>query len=165
MVLAIEADGASYRESGSVRDRDRLRGEHLQRLGWGFHRLWSTNWFQDPQGEVAKVRDAYDRAVSATDPPAGPQAGESPAADAPAANAPPAEPPAAEPPPAEPPPAEAPPAEAPADATPPADAKPPADEASVTGPPAAPASPSAPGHDLDLVRTPGAVSGPVRDRG
>ncbi len=100
MVLAIEADGASYRESGSVRDRDRLRGEHLQRLGWGFHRLWSTNWFQDPQGEVAKVRDAYDRAVSATDPPAGPQAGESPAADAPAANAPPAEPPAAEPPPA-----------------------------------------------------------------
>jgi hypothetical protein len=32
MVLAIEADGASYRESGSVRDRDRLRGEHLQRL-------------------------------------------------------------------------------------------------------------------------------------
>ena len=33
MVLAIEADGASYRQSGSVRDRDRLRGEHLRRLG------------------------------------------------------------------------------------------------------------------------------------
>jgi very-short-patch-repair endonuclease len=72
MVLAIEADGASYRESGSVRDRDRLRGEHLQRLGWGFHRLWSTNWFTDPQAEVAKVRDAYDRAVSATEPPPDP---------------------------------------------------------------------------------------------
>jgi very-short-patch-repair endonuclease len=68
MVLAIEADGASYRESGSVRDRDRLRGEHLQRLGWHYHRLWSTNWLQDPQGEVAKVRAAYQRAVSATDP-------------------------------------------------------------------------------------------------
>src|SRR5215470_5065018 len=71
MVLAIEADGESYRESGSVRDRDRLRGEHLQRLGWRFHRLWSTNWFQDPQAEVARVRDAYERAVSATDPPPG----------------------------------------------------------------------------------------------
>jgi very-short-patch-repair endonuclease len=84
MVLAIEADGASYRESGSVRDRDRLRGEHLQRLGWGFHRLWSTNWFTDPQAEVAKVRDAYDRAVSATDPPgdADPAAGAGPAASA-----------------------------------------------------------------------------------
>jgi very-short-patch-repair endonuclease len=67
MVLAIEADGASYRESGSVRDRDRLRGEHLQRLGWSFHRLWSTNWFHDPQAEVAKVKSAYDRAVAAAD--------------------------------------------------------------------------------------------------
>jgi very-short-patch-repair endonuclease len=75
MVLAIEADGASYRDSGSVRDRDRLRGEHLQRLGWGFHRLWSTNWFHDPQGEVAKLRDAYERAVSAADPAAPAPAG------------------------------------------------------------------------------------------
>jgi very-short-patch-repair endonuclease len=69
MVLAIETDGASYHESRSVRDRDRLRGEHLQRLGWSFHRLWSTNWFQDPQAEVAKLRAAYQRAVAAADPP------------------------------------------------------------------------------------------------
>ena len=68
MVLAIEADGASYRGSGSVRDRDRLRGEHLQRLGWSFHRLWSTNWFSDPQAEVTKLRAAYDRAVAAAEP-------------------------------------------------------------------------------------------------
>ena len=66
MVLAIEADGASYRESGSVRDRDRLRGEHLQRLGWKYHRLWSTNWFQDPEAEVAKLQEAYSQAVSAS---------------------------------------------------------------------------------------------------
>src|SRR6185437_8697968 len=72
MVLAIEADGASYRQSGSVRDRDRLRGEHLQRLGWNFHRLWSTNWFRDPKSEVDKVRAAYDRAVAATDLPPDP---------------------------------------------------------------------------------------------
>ena len=69
MVLAIEADGASYRQSGSVRDRDRLRSEHLQRLGWSFHRIWSTNWFHDPQSEVARLRVAYDRAVSEADPP------------------------------------------------------------------------------------------------
>jgi hypothetical protein len=64
MVLAIEADGASYWQSGSVRDRDRLRGEHLQRLGWRYHRLWSTNWFRHPDGEVAKLREAYLRAVA-----------------------------------------------------------------------------------------------------
>jgi len=66
MVLAIEADGTSYRQSGSVRDRDRLRSEHLQRLGWRFHRVWSTNWFRDPHSEVAKLQQAYDEAVSAT---------------------------------------------------------------------------------------------------
>ena len=82
MVLAIEADGASYRQSGSVRDRDRLRGEHLQRLGWSFHRLWSTNWFHNPQAEVAKLRDAYERAVAAADA-ASPEP-EPPAAEAPA---------------------------------------------------------------------------------
>jgi very-short-patch-repair endonuclease len=68
MVLAIEADGATYRESGSVRDRDRLRGEHLQRLGWRYHRLWSTNWFRDPDAEVAKLREAYEQAVSGVRP-------------------------------------------------------------------------------------------------
>jgi REase_MTES_1575 len=71
MVLAIEADGASYRQSGSVRDRDRLRGEHLQRLGWRYHRLWSTNWFHNPDAEVAKVQAAYLRAISAAGPAAG----------------------------------------------------------------------------------------------
>jgi len=93
MVLAIEADGASYHRSGSVRDRDRLRGEHLQRLGWSFHRIWSTNWFHDPDSEVAKLRDAYDEAVAAAGPaeadpePAEPGPGEHPASaeqDAPA---------------------------------------------------------------------------------
>ncbi len=49
-----------------MRDRDRLRSEHLQRLGWRFHRIWSTNWFRDPQSEVAKLQQAYDEAVSAT---------------------------------------------------------------------------------------------------
>jgi very-short-patch-repair endonuclease len=72
MILAVEADGASYRDSGSVRDRDRLRKEHLERLGWRFHRLWSTNWFHDPDAEVAKLRDAYDKAVAAAPPPPDP---------------------------------------------------------------------------------------------
>ena len=69
MILAIEADGAGYRDSGSVRDRDRLRKEHLERLGWRVHRLWSTAWFTDPAGELAKLRAAFDSAVGAAPPP------------------------------------------------------------------------------------------------
>ena len=68
MILAIEADGAGYRDSGSVRDRDRLRKEHLERLGWHVHRLWSTAWFTDPGGELAKLRAAFDTAVRAAPP-------------------------------------------------------------------------------------------------
>ena len=65
MILAVEADGTSYRDSRSVRDRDRLRKEHLERLGWRVHRLWSTNWFTDPQAELTKLRAAYSEAVNA----------------------------------------------------------------------------------------------------
>jgi hypothetical protein len=68
MILAIEADGAGYRDSGSPRDRDRLRKEHLERLGWHVHRLWSTAWFTDPEGELAKLRAAYAEAVRAAPP-------------------------------------------------------------------------------------------------
>jgi very-short-patch-repair endonuclease len=71
MVLAIEADGPSYHASPSARDRDRLRKEHLERLGWVFHRIWSTNWFHDPEGEVAKLQAAYERAVGAAPGPPG----------------------------------------------------------------------------------------------
>ena len=85
MILAVEADGASYRDSRSVRDRDRLRKEHLERLGWQVHRIWSTSWFTDPDTELAKLRAAYAEAVRAN-PPAPPP----PPADSPQPSDPPA---------------------------------------------------------------------------
>ncbi len=62
-VLAIEADGASYHSSPTARDRDRLRQENLERLGWRFHRIWSTHWFNDREGAVAEVMRAYAEAL------------------------------------------------------------------------------------------------------
>jgi len=50
----------------SVRDRGPLRSEHLQRLGWRFHRIWSTNWFRDPQAEVAQADRGFARGSSET---------------------------------------------------------------------------------------------------
>ncbi|WP_159451078.1 AAA domain-containing protein [Micromonospora cremea] len=64
MVLAIEADGAAYHSSPTARDRDRLRQEHLERLGWRFHRIWSTAWFRNPEQEVARAKSAYETAVA-----------------------------------------------------------------------------------------------------
>ena len=62
-VLAIEADGATYHSGKSARDRDRLRQDHLERLGWRFHRIWSTEWFRNPEREVERCIAAWREAV------------------------------------------------------------------------------------------------------
>jgi very-short-patch-repair endonuclease len=67
MVLAIECDGASYHSSQTARDRDRLRQEHLERLGWTFHRIWSQDWFANELRETEKAVAAYQRAVRRAD--------------------------------------------------------------------------------------------------
>jgi very-short-patch-repair endonuclease len=64
MVLAIECDGASYHSSESARERDRLRQEHLERLGWTFHRIWSSEWFADKQAATDKAVAAYEGAIA-----------------------------------------------------------------------------------------------------
>jgi very-short-patch-repair endonuclease len=54
-LLGIECDGASYHRAKSVRDRDRLRQEVLERLGWQLYRVWSTDWFNDPARAFKKL--------------------------------------------------------------------------------------------------------------
>lgn len=63
MVLAVEADGDRYHRAESTRDRDRLRQEHLERLGWRFHRVWASAWFADPETEIQKITSAWRVAV------------------------------------------------------------------------------------------------------
>ncbi len=55
--LGIECDGASYHSAKSARDRDRLRHEILERLGWNLYRIWSTDWFRSRDREVKKLAD------------------------------------------------------------------------------------------------------------
>jgi very-short-patch-repair endonuclease len=66
-VLAIECDGATYHSAQSARDRDRLRQQHLEALGWRFHRIWSTDWFLNRQDELDRAVEAYEDAVRAAD--------------------------------------------------------------------------------------------------
>ena len=61
-VLAIECDGAAYHSSRSARDRDRLRQGVLEGLGWYFHRIWSTDWFRNPQQEISRAVAAIEEA-------------------------------------------------------------------------------------------------------
>ena len=64
-ILAIEADGAQYHSAQATRDRDRLRQENLERLGWRFHRIWSTEWFHNPEREADRAAAAYRQALAA----------------------------------------------------------------------------------------------------
>jgi very-short-patch-repair endonuclease len=66
-VLAIECDGATYHSSDSARDRDRLRQEQLERQGWRFHRIWSSQWFYNKDAAAAEAIAAYHDAVRAAD--------------------------------------------------------------------------------------------------
>ena len=63
-VLGIECDGAMYHSARSARDRDRLRQQVLEGLGWTIHRIWSTDWFRSPERELARVETAIRNAVS-----------------------------------------------------------------------------------------------------
>ncbi len=62
-LLAIECDGASYHSAKSARDRDRLRQEVLENMGWKFYRIWSTDWFRNKQIEQNRLLEAAKLAV------------------------------------------------------------------------------------------------------
>ncbi len=47
-VLGIECDGASYHSARTARERDRLRQDILENMGWTIYRIWSTDWIKDP---------------------------------------------------------------------------------------------------------------------
>ena len=51
-LLAVECDGATYHSAKSSRDRDRLRQQILESLGWKIHRIWSTDWFKNSQEQM-----------------------------------------------------------------------------------------------------------------
>jgi very-short-patch-repair endonuclease len=56
-IAAIECDGATYHSARSVRERDRIRQEILEGLGWKdrIYRIWSTDWFRDPNAQIKRL--------------------------------------------------------------------------------------------------------------
>jgi len=55
-ILGIECDGAKYHSSRFARDRDKVRQEVLESLGWNIHRIWSDDWLMDKNGEVELIK-------------------------------------------------------------------------------------------------------------
>ncbi|WP_199538696.1 MULTISPECIES: DUF3320 domain-containing protein [unclassified Duganella] len=61
-IAAVECDGATYHGALWARERDRLRRDVLEHLGWRFHRIWSTDWFYHRSAEIERLRVALDDA-------------------------------------------------------------------------------------------------------
>ncbi len=54
-LIGIDCDGDSYGKSKSARDRDRLRKQVLQGIGWKMFHLWSTEWYRNPEREFQRL--------------------------------------------------------------------------------------------------------------
>jgi hypothetical protein len=66
-VLAVEVDGPAYWAMPTARDRDRLRYEHLERLGWSHTRLWALEWYLRRDAAVTRILEDWRAATQRYD--------------------------------------------------------------------------------------------------
>ena len=59
-LLGVECDGATYHSAYTARDRDRLRQQVLEKLGWHIHRIWSPDWVTKRQWEINRLTQALE---------------------------------------------------------------------------------------------------------
>lgn len=62
--LGIECDGAMYHSSKAARDRDRLREQVLNGLGWRLYRIWGTDWYRGRTAAELRLREAVEQAIA-----------------------------------------------------------------------------------------------------
>ena len=54
-LCGVECDGATYHSAATARDRDKVRQAVLEQLGWVLARVWSTDWWMDRRGDLARL--------------------------------------------------------------------------------------------------------------
>lgn len=56
-LAGVECDGATYHRSAAARDRDKTRQQILENLGWNILRVWSPDWWYDPETAVEALHN------------------------------------------------------------------------------------------------------------
>jgi SpoU rRNA methylase family enzyme len=81
-VLAILLDGPRWHSRLTVSDRDCLPVALLKdKMGWmAVERIWLPNWIRDPQGEIDRIKSAYEVALKSPARPKASQQGQKPPA-------------------------------------------------------------------------------------
>jgi very-short-patch-repair endonuclease len=59
-MLGVECDGAMYHSSRTARDRDRLRHDILEGLGWHLHHIWGTDWYRNREREADRLHQVLE---------------------------------------------------------------------------------------------------------
>ncbi len=62
-ILGVECDGAMFHSGKSVRERDVMRQKFLERRGWTIDRIWSRNWWRNPDRDVHRIKEKIDSLV------------------------------------------------------------------------------------------------------
>ncbi|GAB2698564.1 hypothetical protein GCM10027037_23560 [Mucilaginibacter koreensis] len=65
-IIGIECDGQNYAKARSATDRDRLREQVLKMFGWNIYRVWSTDWYRNPERELKRLIVAIEQAKALT---------------------------------------------------------------------------------------------------
>ncbi|MEQ8661051.1 MAG: DUF3320 domain-containing protein, partial [Gammaproteobacteria bacterium] len=64
-LAGVECDGAMYHSSAVARERDKVRQQVLEGLGWTLFRVWSTEWWTTRAGALDKLHDALNTHLAA----------------------------------------------------------------------------------------------------
>lgn len=54
-ILGILCDGHSYKESKTAKDREIVQSEVLRLLGWQIHKVWSCDWWDNPEKILQEI--------------------------------------------------------------------------------------------------------------
>lgn len=63
-ILGILTDGENYRSAKTARDREIVRPDVLKMLGWRIYKLWSPDWWDNPQKSLQEIIVAIDDAIN-----------------------------------------------------------------------------------------------------
>ena len=57
-LAGVECDGATYHSSAYARERDKIRQQVLEGLGWTLFRIWSTDWWTNAAAALDRLDEA-----------------------------------------------------------------------------------------------------------
>lgn len=66
-ILAVECDGASYHSAKSSIERDVMRQKFLEGKGWVVHRIWSRDWWKNPEEQIDRIEKIIEKLLKSSD--------------------------------------------------------------------------------------------------